>query len=79
MQNKYTQPLRDRILMSNFDDTVKDCIYKKYLSMMAADEKDYAKYALLNTWTNGGAIMMNANFLWEIFLIKNFMEILKGK
>ncbi|MEM3062080.1 MAG: AAA family ATPase [Nitrososphaerota archaeon] len=43
-QAKYIQPLRDRILMSKFDDKIKSIIYDKYLTMCSSGENDIGKY-----------------------------------
>jgi len=46
-QIKFTQPLNERILISNFDDTTKSIIYDKYLIMCKSSEDTAAKY---ETW-----------------------------
>ncbi|MEM0354025.1 MAG: AAA family ATPase [Thermoplasmata archaeon] len=43
-QAKFIQPLRDRILMSKFDDKIKSIIYDKYLTMCSSGENDAGKY-----------------------------------
>ncbi|XWV26046.1 hypothetical protein QJ857_gp1034 [Tupanvirus soda lake] len=46
-QSKFVQPLRDRILQSNYNDTIKTVIYDKYITMCESDTDDAAKY---KTW-----------------------------
>lgn len=46
-QDKFSQSLRDRILKSDFNDTIKSIIYDKYIIMCSSDSDEAAKY---KTW-----------------------------